>query len=437
MSGDADLSNKQQARITQAAGANKARLRAVFTAQNLQNGRNAKQQRQVPARRRAQGTLPVPRVLPRPGPYAQHGLVGPRRAADYAKSLCDLWDPLCPKPIPSAFSDGHAHPVVGMRRVDITVNANDSCIMAVSGKGGTPLVGCIIHYKPEFTDSAGTLVPKEFHYTTFSIPTLAGYPHDGAGPTSGRAMKAGLYITNTTNTMDLGGSVYVLNTDQRLTTDFRATDTTETDDAITGLFGQVINNTMTRHCSGRAFSSTKGMFSHPIDTTEYCKFVPWEGEHTGGATDGNHSQSDATEAQSVVRRWLKSATYVSGQTHNDVRPMSTVWALIDRPPKDQTYTIAARGAFYTRWPAAHVLGQHRVPIPTVSPGVLNSILNAGEDAAALIHDVEAAPIALARDVGTELGVLGPSVASPEQAFALSNRMYGLSRAGAAGGMMGG
>jgi len=391
------LSQKQIAALRLLPPSQRAAARASYLRQPR---RSAAGPPQVPVLRNARIPRPVPRARGQmQGLLARRfnntrGPTGGYGSANFSK-LCNMWDPLCPEPIPSAFSDGHAHVTVGMRRLDIKVQGGATCLIGISCEGGTPFAGCILHYQPEGADPA--LQPMMFDYSTLVMPTLAGYPHDNAGPTAGRSMKGGLYITNTTHNMFRGGAVHILNADMRLTTTFRATPGTETHADITDLFGQVINNAQTRQSQGQSFSTTKGIFCHPVDTTMYTRFVPWTGEHAGASSNGNFEQSDHSDARSMCQRWLKRQTYVSGQEHDSVRPMSTLWALIDRPPSDQTYTITARNTFYTRWPAAHVLGQQRTPMKTAPPSVVNAAYNAGEAAAHLLKDMEKVPETLAAE----------------------------------------
>ena len=336
--------------------------------------------------------MAVPRMLPQTAPRSRQPRPASARANGSGLSLkaaLSIWDPLNPTPIPTAVSDGHAHANTGMDRKSFTLLQSERAMLLISNTGTSGMVGALVQWTPNST----TLT-----WSNLVLPTLASNGHAGGGPTSGRAMKASVSILNSTTTRKIGGTVLTLNATSRIVwpaSTFSDLSVAQADD----VFAQIENQAQTRLQTGDHFRTTKGMRCHPCNDVEYTAFRAF---HTATAGDLLNPATltvgapvtQADYALADINRFLETVSTCAPVTGSngvtriqEPRPMSTICVLFDRPPEPQTYTISARGTYYTRWPMESVMGQHHPPIPTAPPGLLSKLRDAGEHFKDVVHDV--------------------------------------------------
>jgi hypothetical protein len=213
----------------------------------------------------------------------------------------------------------------------------------------------------------------------FTVPTLA-LADDVGGPTSGRAMKIGLSLVNTTPLLNRGGRVFQLNANQRLKlarapSAFLQADYFALADSI-----QAFPDTIEYDAS--EFGKTREFTGSVVDYANYEAFQEWEGTNT----------IDEFYAHFTV--WPGSSP--------DTRPMSTIFIVFSPPAVAQTYTLSAKSAHYTRWPIDTIPGQSQLPIPTAPIATINRIHSIAEEVAiAGFHGLE--DVAMAAGVAALVG----------------------------------
>jgi hypothetical protein len=324
-----------------------------------------------------------------PPPTARNKQARQSNGGQGLKQALSIWDPLNPSPVPTTVSDGHAHINTGMDRKSFTLSPSDKAMLFVTNPGSSGLVGTMAKW------SGSTII-----WNTFVLPTLAGNAVSGNGPTAGRAMKASVSILNSTPARKVGGTVLTLNATQRIVWPTTA-NTNLSVTQIEALFAQIENQAQTRLHTGESFKTSQCMRCHPSNDVEYTGFRPFSPTEAGDDLDALASTKTPAQVSALadINRFLEvisTCTPYSGL--NDVtspypafhelqrRPMSTLCVLFDSPPEVQSYTISARGTYYSRWPLEHVLGQHHPPIPSAPAGVVSRLRDAGEHFKDMLHN---------------------------------------------------
>lgn len=382
------LTRKQQNAISAAPQARRAAMRQSFIQQNAQVAQPSRVQRpvQIASRQsRRRTAMAVPRVLPQ----AAKAIAGrvPRGLGLSKAALAKLWDPLNPRPIGTAVSDGHAHSITGMTRHSIELTGTSKAMILVTNTGSTGMVGVVFQWNANVI-TASSLV----------IPTLADDASAGNGPTAARAMKCSLTLLNSTSARKISGSVVFLNATQRIVWPTVAGSSAA---AITiaqaeEIFDQIRNQQQAQLCTGDQFKHPKCAFAHPANEPEYTKFSPFVGTTAGDLVD-TQSTFASDQAKLHDMGWLLHKVSTSSATspltrvwesdNGPLRPMSTLCILLDTPAELQTYTLTARASYYTRWPMSHVLGQHHPAIPAVGTDLVNAARDAAEEVGSVVKDV--------------------------------------------------
>jgi len=430
------ITRKQQAALSRTPANQRAQLQRSYQQQQRPTPRPAVNQ----PRRRA--TMPVPRML-------SSSTQGPRRRGVTSSGiatglkLAKIWDPLNTTPIPTAVSDGHAHVTTGMDRFDLKVGSGSGsnfvaskAMVIVTNTGADGCCGLVYSW-----NTTGVKV------SSIVLPTLAGNPLEGSGPTAGRAMKCSLTILNSTPSRRVGGTVSFLNATQRIVwpTDTVSQISMAQADEI---FKQVKKQQQTVLRTGEDYKSPKTSFAYPGNETEYIGFRTWEGtDQADDVAVGDGTVPDTTGLKTLkdVDRFLFSVSTATPFNDPDDttgghvvpntltvgpygfwepkrRPMSTLVFLIDAPSEEQTYTFTVRASYYTRWPMAHVLGQHHPPIPASSPGVVSHLRDAGEHFGQVMHDIS-------DTIGSVGGGIQRAVGTAYQARGLYNGLRMLQNGG--------
>jgi hypothetical protein len=168
-----------------------------------------------------------------------------------------------------------------------------------------------------------------------SVPTLSD-SFTAGGPTSSKPCTATAEVVCTTQRLNVGGRVYVLNLDQRL-------DLVDAPSLLTvanadTLFESIVAHPKTKVHAMEHFTSPRKFSVTPVDNNHYEEFFP----HRGTLTEDQFFTHFA--------QW---PTLVSHQAH----PMSTVIVAVDKPPATQSLTYTVHAQSLTRWPVHTVTGQ--------------------------------------------------------------------------------
>jgi len=315
------LSAKQQAALARSSGPDKHRLRAEFHAQKGAV-HVSKAQKSVRSAR------------PKPG------------KVDKLPSAGDIFDPTNGLLVPTIASEGLAFPVMDKAIGNITVDTGATCILILNNPGNC---GTIM---TQIDVDSSNIVSR----SAYTCPHFSGTP-----ATYCRAMKAAVSMVNTTKLLDQGGRVYMLHLNQRLT--LPAEFTAMTGEEWKSTASEIKSNPDARPFSGAEFVHEKRFVSHPSNQTNYLKYREWGSVLTASA----HSQF-----------WTTATTAPEKD-----RSMSTIIIVITDPPANQTYAIAAYGAWYARYPLTSLVSRAQVHVPTASP----ALVNAQRDKAELYKDV--------------------------------------------------
>lgn len=194
-----------------------------------------------------------------------------------------------------------------------------------------------------FVTNGGYTSNGVFTQTTLTVNDASG------GPTSMRALKAGLTVLNSTPVLNLGGRVTVLNCNQRILLPQAPSAMTTTE--VNALMDNLTAHPESRVLSGSEFTKPCTYVCHPVNEPEYVKF----GE--------NHGTYDIDSFLAHLAIW-------PGLTPSP-RGMSTIAVIIDIPTAIQDYLLTFRGSTLTRWPLNTVLGQSMIEQPTAPAEVIN------------------------------------------------------------------
>lgn len=258
-------------------------------------------------------------------------------------------DPLSSTLIPISRRQASAFPYMGMVKLDVDVITTRALYVLTNTGHGATIIGGM------------TAAPWA---GAWNISAISSSPASG-GPSSGRAMKCSLEITNNTAQMTAGGRVYVLKTSQRLAA--AAAPSGMTTAQMNAMFDSIRDHPEVKPYDGVDFKKTDKHGRHPtfvcdvVDGVDYENFRPWQGSES----------SDAFFSH--VLTW----SGMDASSHE--RPMSTVFVLIEVPDNKQVYTLSARGSFYTRWPLTTVPGQTQFDIPVASLDRINQLTTAAPD----------------------------------------------------------
>lgn len=310
---------------------------------------------------------PLPRLRPKPPPKPK-----PKRKARVTHML----SPHCLINVPASMRCGKAFPYHGNVTVDITVPIGSTVIILGSNPGyyGTVFVYGIM--------AAGAYGPSSVPWAVGTITNMANGDTVG-GPTSARAMKFGISLTNTTPQIDIGGRVAYFDCDQRIRV-LEAPETTvglSSDGFFTSLKGSLQVTQGIKNDNASTFEKTKEIYSHVVDHIRYEDFH----EFNGTATVNDFFRA--------IGIWPS----VNALDSKD-RSMSTVGFIIQPTTKIQTYSIVGRAAWYTRWTNWTMQGQSSVNVPVASTGLLNSIHSHAESMAGVTHSANAVATGVANSL---------------------------------------
>jgi hypothetical protein len=230
--------------------------------------------------------------------------------------------------IPSTKWEGECVPVTTTVRDIITTDPANFTLYCVNNSGDSSTCGLIV---------STSAVPV---YTLRNTARLQQIGPAG-GPTSGRAMRAGVEVNCTTAPLNANGTVHVLVTDSRLTIDGQP-GAGATQAGWLTLISNITTHPDCRHYSAAEFMSTRLFFSRPRNQTDYEDWAGWQG-------------STLTLAQ-------YSATFLdwNGWTGRSF-PMSAIYVVFEPLTVTTAYNVTPLMQYMTRWDAGNVMSTtHRI-----------------------------------------------------------------------------
>lgn len=245
--------------------------------------------------------------------------------------------------VPTVTHNGTAVPHPDVVRYDVNILPTEKVLAFCTNVGSSGSAMLLLKWDP-----ASGIVSVN----TVRTPTLLQASGVAGGPTSMRAMKMSLSLTNATQYLNRGGRVYVLNSDQRFA--FPASVALCNASDWNNIFNAVVEHPNTVPYDGTHFGETGTYTCSVVDGPSYERF----------------EENDGAEAVDAFGAHIASWT---GSAHR-VRPMSCIVMAFETPAITQSYTFSAVGKWYTRWPLATVPGRMMTPIPTASPAEVNRIL---------------------------------------------------------------
>lgn len=244
-----------------------------------------------------------------------------------------------PSNVPTLVHNGQATAIPDIVRQDVPLSIADRVLVLCSNVGSSGALGWYVRWGSGTVVNNNVLTPQ-----LLSASGIAG------GPSSIRAMKAGLSLVNTTPLLNRGGRVYTLNCEQRLL--FPAAPSLLTAAQLDTVFNSVTQHPHTHVHDGTDFGDAKHMSCVVCDTPAYENFE----ENDGAPTVDNYLEH--------LAQWAASG--------NERRPMSCIIVALDIPANAQTYTFELTGRWYTRWPLSTVPGRLQSDIPVANSQTLNS-----------------------------------------------------------------
>lgn len=305
--------------------------------------RNVVSRRRPTAAKKAPRRAAARRVAPRRAPA--------RRATAAARTMSSwsIASPWSDVPVPAPFNCGKAFPMYGLCRQYLSLGTLQKAIVAITncGNSGTLMMQAV------------WTVNGSVNSTLPSCPALIAHSDRLGGPTSARAMKCGVSLSNYTQALNRGGRVMIVSSDARIKLPGLPSTMTAADwDTV---FLALADHPNCRSRDGAEFGRTKHFACHVVDTQRYHDFA----EYNGAATFDGFWDHIGIWTNAVISD----------------RPMSTTFFLFEQPATNQTYNFTARGMWYTRWPLDTVPGQHHRHVPVASQGVVNAIHSALESRA--------------------------------------------------------
>ncbi len=321
----------------------------------------AKQQRalgKVTGPRRASMLRGFEQQQPRPRPQPSRRRPNPPRAIRSSGAIGaarggklhagHLFDPRDGRLVPVVHDEGPAFPITGIATHAFGNDATNNRMYCITNPGvsGSIILEAVASATPSFSVS--------------TIPVMSAAPSAG-GPTSARPMKIGFSLVNSALPLNTGGRVYVLKTNQRITSPDPAF-TSNTQAELQAMMDTIRDHPDTKLYSAVDFTRPKHFYSAPRDFTSYHDYLPFLGSIS------TTSLGTAATTASIP---------TAGESGGNFG-MEALWVVVDATSAAQTWTLRARAAYYARFPVETVAGQAQRPVPTTSATALNQAKHVAE-----------------------------------------------------------
>jgi len=288
------------------------------------------QQKKKPAKAKAASAASAP------------GKVQPQRFAN----LGQIYNPfLHAGPVPVSDYEGKAVCIRSTANEQVTVNATHDTLICLCNTGQGVQMMCRVLLGP---------VPLRMQT---SGNYLRETPSEG-GPTSGRAMRFGVEVQNTSKRFDMGGRVYTLVSSERQAVPELADNMSSAQWQT--LADDIAANPKTLAHNGSLLESPLKLYSTPHTQKAYLDFDEWRGDNE------------------TVNTFFKHA--VSGPGGTLDMPMSAIWIVLKSSTAENTYNLRVHADYNLRYGAGNVLSSKMVHTPTAPAEILNAAGVIGSEA---------------------------------------------------------
>jgi len=240
--------------------------------------------------------------------------------------------------IPSTRWEGEAVPVATSLLDLVATDATNYGLYIVNNTGDSATCGLYV-----FNAATPT-------YTVKNAARLQAIGPTG-GPTSGRAMRCGVELGNSTAALTAQGRVHVLVTDSRLTIDGAPGGATQA--GWTALITAVSTHPECRHFTGSELLTTHMFYSRPRNQADYEDWAGWQGVL-------NSTQFVSTCLD--YNTWTPRAF-----------PMSAIYIVFEPIATSQVYTVTPHVQYMTRWDAGNVMSTTQRISPTTEQKMFDAM----------------------------------------------------------------
>lgn len=238
--------------------------------------------------------------------------------------------------VPIAKFEGEAKGVNGALRREITVGQNP-VLLCIGNTGHNATV--VSRVKNSAIPDTGTF---NVSYLNSAGP---GYP------TSGRAMRIGVRLQNTSKVLDMQGRIFVLNTNKRQ--ELPAIPSAMTQAQWDDLIASIQADPRTRTFNGANMQVPVKAYASPHDDVDYHNYGAW------------------TDLENIDSH-MSHFTAVAGTAASSMA-MSCIWVVFVGLPGSDTnlYNMTVLSSYYTRWASAEVMSSMMKPPPLADLKLVN------------------------------------------------------------------
>jgi len=248
-------------------------------------------------------------------------------------------------PVPVSDYEGKAVCMRSTANDQVTVSsAVDTLILLTNtGHGVQMMCRVVIGPTPALSQTSGNYLRE--------LPTAGG-------PTSGRAMRFGVEVQNTSKRFDMGGRIFTLVSSERQLMPAVA-------DSMTAAQWQTIAddiaaNPKTVGHNGALLEHPIHLYSTPHTQKSYLEYNTWDGDSENAVNFFKHATTNANGGMLDM-------------------PMSSIWILFKSSTAQNTYNVRVHGDYNVRYGAGNVLSTKMVHTPTAPAEMLNAAGVAGSE----------------------------------------------------------
>jgi hypothetical protein len=251
-------------------------------------------------------------------------------------------------PVPVAEYEGKAVCLRSSYQTQISANASADTLLLFQNLGhGVKLMGrVVIDATPNPGDG----------FNSFAGNFLQESATQG-GPTSGRAMRLGVEVQNTTKRVDMGGRVFTLVSSERQFLPADASSMTQAQ--WQALADGIVTNPKTIGYNGAVLESPVRLYSTPHTQKSYLGYGSWTGNSEG------------------VDDYYKHATNANGSMLD--MPMSVIWVALKANAQQNSYNFRVLADYHVRYGATNVLSTKMAHAPLASDESLHAAAVTGSE----------------------------------------------------------
>jgi hypothetical protein len=261
------------------------------------------------------------------------------------KSLGQIYNPfLHIGPVPVADYEGKAVCMRSMLNTQYTADPdNDTLLLFLNTGHGVKMAGKVVL----------STTPTVYNFAGNFLRESAAE----GGASSGRAMRLGVELQNTSKRVDMGGRVFTLVSNERQQLPAAADNMTKAQ--WQALVDDIVTNPKTEGINGALLETPLRLYSTPHTQKSYLQYEAWTGNNEG------------------VNSFFKHATCLDGEMFD--MPMSAIWVVIKASTAVNSYNFRVHADFNLRFSAGNVLSTKMGHTPTVPAAALNAAGIAGSE----------------------------------------------------------